>query len=147
VKENPDLDLKINEAVQSFIDLIERKYISTPGAKSNKLMDFAMVSQYFALDVITSIAFGAPFGYLAKDEDIYNYIAIINQVMPFVNLCSSTPTLGRFMDQGWLKALIGPGPNDKDGLGKLMGFVFFPLTILPPECVPAAKLTPMTKTD
>lgn len=84
-------------------------------------MDFGLVSQFFSLDIITSIAFGEAFGYLVQDKDLYDYIGIIAQALPFVNLCSSTPTLGRFMDQGWLKTLAGPGPKDKNGLGKLMG--------------------------
>ena len=32
-------------------------------------MDFVQKTQFFTLDVISALAFGVPFGYLARDED------------------------------------------------------------------------------
>ena len=40
-------------------------------------MDFGMVVQYFTLDVITKISYGYAFGYLEKNEDVYDYISIM----------------------------------------------------------------------
>ncbi|KAH6656001.1 cytochrome P450 [Truncatella angustata] len=118
LKENPHLMTKIDESISLFVDLIERKYIST--STETKPMDFALVSQYFSLDVITSIVFGHPFGYLAEDKDIYGYVGTINQMLPFVSVCSATPTLGRLFNMKWIQTLLGPSTKDKDGPGKLM---------------------------
>jgi len=34
-------------------------------------MDMAHVSQYFTLDVLSTIAFGEPFGYMAANKDLW----------------------------------------------------------------------------
>jgi hypothetical protein len=34
-------------------------------------MDMAYVSQYFTLDVLSTIAFGEPFGYMAANKDLW----------------------------------------------------------------------------
>jgi hypothetical protein len=34
-------------------------------------MDMAHVSQYFTLDVMSTIAFGEPFGYMAANKDLW----------------------------------------------------------------------------
>ncbi|KAI1078227.1 cytochrome P450 [Whalleya microplaca] len=118
MKENPQLGAQIDLAISSFIDLIERKYISSSDCV--RPMDFALVAQYFSLDVVSSFVFGQPFGDLATDQDIHGYVSTINAVLPFVTMCSSTPTLGRIMNQRWLMNLVGPSPKDEKGQGKLM---------------------------
>jgi hypothetical protein len=34
-------------------------------------MDMAHISQYFTLDVLSTIAFGEPFGYMAANKDLW----------------------------------------------------------------------------
>lgn len=84
-------------------------------------IDLARAAQFWSLDVITSIALGEPFGYLAEDRDMYDFIKIIQGELPLATLCSSTPTLGSLVFGSGLVTLIGPGPKDETGRGKLMG--------------------------
>jgi len=37
-------------------------------------MDMAHVSQYFTLDVLSTIAFGEPFGYMAANKDLWGKV-------------------------------------------------------------------------
>ncbi|MCJ1311384.1 hypothetical protein MMC25_005055 [Agyrium rufum] len=119
IKENRDLEDKINDQVDSLVKLIETKYISTSSATSP--LDFATAAQYFALDVITGVAFGKPFGYLRQDRDVLNFVKTVTQELPIATVCSSTPTLGRLVFESPLMSWIGPSSKDKDGRGRLMG--------------------------
>ncbi|KAK5632140.1 hypothetical protein RRF57_007854 [Xylaria bambusicola] len=118
MKENPHLSLKIDGSIASFVNLIQRKYLST--SENARPIDLGLVSQYFSLDVITAIAFGAPLGYLDNDQDLFGYVKTTDAILPFVTLCSSSPSLGWFMSQAWVTNLVGPSPQDKTGQGVLM---------------------------
>lgn len=98
---------------------IKRKYVSTP---SNRVhMDFGKAAQYFTLDVITSLAYGFPFGYLEKDEDIHGYIATTEAYVPILVLGTSYPLVHKILSTPWVRRIVGPLPEDKTGMGKLMG--------------------------
>ena len=49
----------------------------------------ARLSQFFTLDVLTRIAFGAPFGYLIRNEDVYHYIKEITSFLSILELASN----------------------------------------------------------
>ncbi|KAL2867461.1 cytochrome P450 [Aspergillus lucknowensis] len=119
LKENRDLGVKIDAEIASLVNLIDRKYISTP--TEPRVIDLAQAAQYWSLDVITSIALGEPFGYLREDKDMYDFIKIIQGELPLATVCSSTPTLGNLVFGSGLVTLIGPSPKDETGRGKLMG--------------------------
>lgn len=68
----------IDKQIRNFVDLIERKYLST--SKEYRPMDLGQKGQFFTLDVISDLAFGEPFGYLKEDDDVFDYIKITDQV-------------------------------------------------------------------
>jgi cytochrome P450 len=86
-----------------------------------KPVDFARIAQYFALDVISDIAFGQPFGFLESDSDVYDYIKTQEALLPIFEWFSTLPSLERLTRVGWVSKLIMPKPTDKKGLGRLMG--------------------------
>lgn len=88
-----------------------------------RALDFTKVAQYFTLDVITDVAFGKAFGFLSKDEDLYGYIKMTEDLVPLMNFMSVLPTLARFLNLRWVKAMIGPSVKDKKGMGRLMALV------------------------
>ncbi|TGO84587.1 hypothetical protein BPOR_0488g00060 [Botrytis porri] len=75
-----NLEQLINRQLDAFIDLIEQKYLSTP--TDFRPFDFAKKSQYFTLDAITDVAFGKLFGCIAQDDDMYDYIKTVDQLLP-----------------------------------------------------------------
>lgn len=108
----------IDRQLLNFIRLIDRKYIST--TSESRPVDFAEKSQFFALDVIGDVSFGEPFGYLSKDEDLYNYNDINASSLPVMNMVSVYPWLGRIVHR-WPLSMLLPKEEDQVGFGRLMG--------------------------
>jgi len=119
-KEVPSLEHKIDAQIHSLIHLIETKYLSTP--RTYKPLDFARITQYFTLDVITCVAFGSAFGYLQKDEDVHGYIQMTEDTIPFLMLLSFLPWVVGVLHSRVLRAFV-PGERDRLGFGRMMEFV------------------------
>lgn len=71
--------------------MIERKYLSTP--TNFQPFDFAKKIQYFTLDAITDVAFGTPFGCIAQDDDMCDYIKTVEQLLPAAVVAGVLPWL------------------------------------------------------
>jgi cytochrome P450 len=102
-----------------FVNLIETHYLSTPDKL--KVMDLARVSQYFTLDVITDMAFGYPFGFLAANADLYNYISSFGPLMPIFELQANITWIGAILNNPWIKKLLSPTANDGSAVGQMIG--------------------------
>ncbi|GFG26524.1 pisatin demethylase [Aspergillus udagawae] len=115
-KDVEGLEGQIDRVVESFIDLIERKYLSTPS--DYRTVDLARITQYFTLDVIMSVAFGKNFGHLESDSDVYRYLSMTESFMPVVAIVLVYPWL-------FAKEVVSErfGPNKivrKDMLGSFI---------------------------
>ncbi|KAH6865919.1 cytochrome P450 [Alternaria rosae] len=113
-KENESMEGTVDEQVAAFIDLIERKYVST--ATEYRPMDFALKTQYFTLDVISALAFGKPMGYLKQDVDLHDYIKITTTYVPFMLTLSNVPWLANLLHSRLLRGVL-PKESDKLGFG------------------------------
>lgn len=127
-KENPGLEQSIDNRCQDLIGLIQRKYLSS--GKATRTLDFAQISQYFTMDVLTDVAFGAPFGYLEKDEDVHDYIKTIRAFMPVLELQTNHPTVNLLMSSRLVQAMAAPTAKDRTGMGKVIGFVDMVLMVI-----------------
>jgi hypothetical protein len=105
-----------------LVSLIEREYLSNK--KEYKRLDFAKITQYFTLDVITALAFGDAFGYLERDQDVHGYIAMTEANIPFLMALSYLPWLVKILHSRLFRAFT-PSEKDKLGFGRLMGLVSF----------------------
>lgn len=76
---------------------------------------------YFTLDVISSVAFGVPFGFIANDDDPFGYIENLQQMLPAIILFGVFTELTKLMRLPVLAPLL-PKTTDKRGLGKVMDF-------------------------
>ncbi len=117
-KENPFLERSINARVQDLIDLISGKYVSD--SNIFRRLDFAIIAQYFTMDVLTDVAFGEPFGYLTNDKDMYDYIKTIRGFMPVLELQTNSPMVNRIMSSTVVKALLAPTAKDRTGMGPVI---------------------------
>jgi hypothetical protein len=119
-KENPDLEERIDARVADMINLIQRKYLSTPD--NLRVLDFCNLASHFTLDVISDIAFGEPFGCLIHDSDVHRYNTTFEESGQFLLICSVYPEIMGVLEKEWAKKLLGaPSPKDKTGLGKMVG--------------------------
>jgi hypothetical protein len=78
------MEKEVDNCVESLVDLIKREYVST--STTFQKIDFGRVAQYFTLDVISSVAFGHAFGFLANNEDLHQYIKTTEDNLPAMTL-------------------------------------------------------------
>ena len=106
-----------------LVRLIEDKYISE--GSCIRPIDFARKAQFLTLDIITEIAFGEPFGDLAADEDVHEYLTTIDGMMPVANWFTVFPDLTDLVAIPWVGRMVLPSAGDDFGLGKVMGLVYY----------------------
>jgi cytochrome P450 len=117
-KDVPFIEQLIEKHVDAWVDLIQRKYLSTN--RETKPLDLGEQSQYFTVDVITELAFDRPFGNLKDDEDKYEYTKATKYVLSFAQLLTLFPEVYSWIEQSRLIDLIAPTRKDKKGLGPAM---------------------------
>ncbi|EFQ32001.1 cytochrome P450 [Colletotrichum graminicola] len=113
-KEVENLEAKLDQNVLRLVDLLD-KYVS-----EDKPFDFGAKAQYFTLDVISDLAFGEPFGDLATDSDVHEYIKTMEQNMPTIIVTSVLPWLLALLSSPLFRHMM-PSEKDAIGVGKTMG--------------------------
>lgn len=109
------LEPGVDAQVISLVRLIREKYV--PGAK---LLDFGTLTSYFTMDVITKAGFGEAFGYLEKEEDLFDFLSSVRDNWQFMGITLDVPWIRDFFYSSFLLKLIGPRMTDQKGLGRLM---------------------------
>ena len=109
------MEAKIDQSVLALVELIQDRYVLI-----DEPLDFGQKAIFFTLDVISHLAFGEPFGDLASDSDVYDYVRTTEQSMPIVVVGTVFPWLLGLLSSGIFKRFL---PSEKDivGLGKAMG--------------------------
>lgn len=110
------MEESIDRHVVELVNVIRSRHLGRP-------VDFSRISSYFTLDVITDIAFGTPFEYLAKDQDIYNLIQISHDSLATAQFIAIFPLLVKILGSPILRGFIMPSVKDKVGLGRYMGYI------------------------
>lgn len=112
---NSALEPGVDEQVKMFVRLIKDKYLD--GAR---LLDFGTLTSYFTMDVITKAGFGEAFGYLEKEEDLFDFLAGVRDNWQFMGITLDVPWIREIFYSPFLLKLIGPKMTDEKGLGRLM---------------------------
>ncbi|KAL8389335.1 hypothetical protein RB595_008759 [Gaeumannomyces hyphopodioides] len=118
-KENADLEPTIDTYVAQLVHLIRSKYLSN--AYLARPFDFSEKTRYMALDVISAVGFGKPFGDLQSDADVHGFAASSEvglQSMTVMMALGLTSWLCRFPS---LARLLGPTETDASGFGRIIG--------------------------
>jgi hypothetical protein len=124
-KEVENLESTIEARISDLLKLVN-KYAVPAGEKGCRegrvfrALDFARKAQYFTLDVISSVAFGYPFGYLLQDSDVHDYIKTTEEVLPAVMLVTILPWINWVLQTRLMKSVL-PSDRDPIGFGKIMG--------------------------
>ena len=84
-------------------------------------MDISQTMTFFTLDVISKIAFGQAFGFIAADSDPYGYIDNLQEFLPAIIVFGAYTELQKVLRLPLFKAVL-PKSTDKRGLGRVMGF-------------------------
>lgn len=111
----PSLESRVDARVEDLIAVLGRY------ADNGDVVDFAHLAQYLALDVLTDIAFGSPFGFLTEEEDLFSYIKKSCNFLPLMEIGTMHPWIHRMLSSKLMARLAGPKPTDKTGLGAIIG--------------------------
>ncbi len=122
-KENENLESTIDSEIMDVIGLIERKY--TSDEYHFQPVDIATISQYFTLDVITSLAFGRNFGHIKNDADVYSYVKITEDSMPIMLMLTIFPFLTKILQSRLMRGLL-PSEKDPAGFGRFISYASTP---------------------
>jgi hypothetical protein len=63
-----------------------------------------------------------PFGFLATDTDVYQYIETTEKVVPITVMVTIFPWLTHVLTSSFIKRVM-PSATDAIGFGKILGFV------------------------
>ncbi|PNS20907.1 Isotrichodermin C-15 hydroxylase [Sphaceloma murrayae] len=118
-KENTSIEADIDSKVHALFALLDKSYISGP--KAYHPVDLSRVITFFTLDVISQVAFGHEFGFMARDEDPFGYLANLKEFLPAILIFGAYVELTKILRLPYMKSLM-PKSTDKRGLGKVMGF-------------------------
>ncbi|EME82347.1 uncharacterized protein MYCFIDRAFT_59503 [Pseudocercospora fijiensis CIRAD86] len=106
----PDMEARIGDLIELL-----RKHEGTS-------VDFASVARYFTLDVLSTLAFGRPFGFMAADEDLWEYNKTSRDFMLILGLTANHSPIRWLLSLDWVQALAAPKLTDKTGLGPALAF-------------------------
>jgi cytochrome P450 len=98
--------------------LVDR-YISTGSAYHP--LDLARTVQYFAMDAITALAFGAPIGCLETDSDMHSWIKTVEDMLPAMVYLTVFPWLNALLRSFFVRRFILPSERDPTGMGRVIG--------------------------
>ncbi|KAH8892948.1 cytochrome P450 [Thozetella sp. PMI_491] len=110
-----NMEQDVDSQLEILVDVLRRKYMG------RKPMDFGRIARYFTVDVTTLVGMGKPWGDLATETDVFQFIETSDAFVPFMHTISMISPLGRFFSSSPMLKLIGPKPTDPSGLGKFLG--------------------------
>ena len=109
------MESRVDARILELIGVLQRY------ANSQKRVDFAHISQYLALDVLTDLAFGRPFGFLTQEKDLFQYISKSASFLPLLELGANHPGIHNILCSRLVAAVAGPKATDTAGLGAVIG--------------------------
>ncbi|KAF9874726.1 cytochrome P450 [Colletotrichum karsti] len=116
-KENLALEASIDTHVAELLHLIRSKYLSTEA--SAKPMDLSQKVQFLTLDVISDVAFGAPFGDVLADADTNDVAkAAEDGLMAFTFVIAFG--LYKLVQHPLVSPYLGPKETDPSGYGRMI---------------------------
>jgi cytochrome P450 len=104
----------MDTTIVEFVDMIREM--------RGKPMDFGKVAQLFTLDVLSRIAFGKCFGFVAAREDIFGYGKAGEDFFPINELMSNHAFFRALIGNPVMQKLAAPKDTDEVGLGRIAKF-------------------------
>ncbi|KAF2859031.1 cytochrome P450 [Piedraia hortae CBS 480.64] len=107
------LEPTIDERVVELIELIRREY-------RGRDMDLAAVVRFFTLDVLSSVAFGRPFGFMAANKDLWKYDEKTSQFTLVLEWAVNHRFFRAILQSSLMQHLTAPKETDRVGMGPLL---------------------------
>ncbi|MCJ1435286.1 hypothetical protein MMC27_004658 [Xylographa pallens] len=108
----------VDARISAWLNKMDLSFSKT-GAK----FDFAPWASFMAFDIVSDVAFGAPFGFVESATDVGGLIQGLHDGFPAFGFLSRMYTFTRFVKSTWLgnRSLVAK-PEDDSGIGVLMRF-------------------------
>ena len=116
-RDKVDIEEGVDTQLAKLKDVIRTHYLSTPG--ETRTVDLVFLIRFFTLDVITALAYGEPVGYLAANEDLFEYNKQVQEMTRPMSVIVDTPLL-RTLANSPLAPHFWPKTTDKKGMGRLI---------------------------
>ncbi|KAK8100998.1 hypothetical protein PG999_011372 [Apiospora kogelbergensis] len=91
----------VDDHLARLLDLIERKYISTPEKYSP--LDLTKTLTFFTTDITSSMVLGKDSGCVEREDDFHGYIHSIESYMTVLSSLVVLPAFQKFMGTPWLR--------------------------------------------
>jgi len=85
-------------------------------------MDIAVITRFFTLDVLSTVAFGKPFGFMAANRDLWDYNKTTSQSMMILEWSVNHKLFRWLFATPLMQALAAPKVTDKTGMGPALAF-------------------------
>ena len=109
----------VDRQIAHFVQLIEAKYVTdSMRGRPGQSLDFAQKAQFWGLDCVGDFAFGSPFGFLTRDEDVHRFVEMNDVSLKMVTFAGLVPWLNRLRTVWPLNRLV-PREGDRVGFGIL----------------------------
>ena len=108
------LEPSISARITDLLHLLRTTYPSTP-------LDISIVAQLFTMDVLSTIAFGSCFGYLAANTDVYGYAAANAAFLGPLELMANHRSIYNLFSNKGVNRLMAPKGTDAMGFGRILG--------------------------
>jgi cytochrome P450 len=85
-------------------------------------VDIAAITRFFTLDVLSTVAFGRPFGFMAANVDLWDYDKLTTQAMLLLEWVVNHASFRWLFQSSLVQALAAPKSTDSRGMGPMLGF-------------------------
>lgn len=110
-----DMEVGVDEQLGTLLSVVRDRY-----ARTGRHLELAEVTAFFTMDVITRLAFGEAFGYLAQETDLYGFLGSLRVLWPSMSTAADVSWVREIMFSKLFLRSLGPSPRDKTGFGALM---------------------------
>ncbi|KAI5922876.1 pisatin demethylase [Camillea tinctor] len=107
----------IERQLSRLFELIDRQFLSRD--ETYKPVDFAILTQLFAIDTVGDMTYGKPFGFLDEGKDICDWVNWNEKFFPAASTAATLPLLGQVV-QTWPFSELLPKATDAVGLGRFI---------------------------
>lgn len=120
-REAPMIEAGVDAQVKSLIEVIRNQYLWDIKSNQGELLEFAALTSFFTMDVISKVAFGEEFGYLKANADIFDFLRESRDNWPRLAMAVDVPWIRNVIFSKLFLKLLGPKESDAKGMGRCMG--------------------------
>ncbi|UNI24529.1 hypothetical protein JDV02_010266 [Purpureocillium takamizusanense] len=109
----------VDEQVRRWIDRIDASFAAPPLCREFNFVPWAF---YLAYDVVSSVGFGAPIGFIEQGRDVFGLARCVGDGMPVFGLMSIFWPFTEWIKTTFLGRYLVSSPQDKTGFGVALRF-------------------------